>query len=291
MDGIEEITLEANRLRFRGLAAGPAGGRLVLLLHGFPEGAEAWRPQLAALGAAGWRAVAPDLRGYGGTDAPQEQDAYRLDLLVSDVAGLIAALGSPPVDLVGHDWGAIIGWAAAARHSRLLRSWTALSVGHPAALARALADPNGDQRARLDYVRLFRMPGKAEAVLAADGYRRLRAIYRRGPNPEAVPAEVVETYVAGLARPGRLTAALNYYRANPLDEPRVLATMSGRVTVPTTLIWGDSDLAVGRGSAELTAAEVAGPHQLVVVPDAGHWLQFERPAEVTGAILRSLARG
>jgi pimeloyl-ACP methyl ester carboxylesterase len=281
--------LRANGLDFRTLAAGPARGTPVLLLHGFPEGAESWQPQLATLGAAGFRAVAVDLRGYGGTDCPEGEAAYGLAHLVADVRGLVDALGGP-VHLVGHDWGALVGWTFVSRHPEQVRTWSALAVAHPVALiAASREDP--DQQARSRYIDLFRQAGKAETVLAEDGYRRLRAIYRAGPAPEAVPVAVVDCFVAQLGRPGRLTAALSYYRAN----------LSGRawaefpptphpIRTPTLLVWGDQDPALGRTAVDATAAHVAGPYRLAVLEGAGHWLQFERPAEVSRLLLEHAGR-
>jgi pimeloyl-ACP methyl ester carboxylesterase len=273
---MEELRLRANDLSFRCLAAGPPGGPLALLLHGFPEGAESWRLQLEALAAEGLRAVAPDLRGYGGTDCPDGEDAYRIGELVADVAGLIESLGAERCHLAGQDWGALVGWAFVDRHPEIVQSWSALSVGHPAALAQAL-ERDEDQRARSSYIELFRSRGKAEEVLEADDHARLRRMYRFGPDPDAVPADVADSYVRGFARPGRLTAALNYYRVNlGPDAPLSVS----RVATATQLIWGDRDPALGRTGAELTAEFVTGDYRLAVLEGAGHWLQFERPSEV-----------
>ncbi len=250
---IEEHFVGANGLRFRCLTAGPRGGELVLMLHGFPEGAESWTSQLTALAEAGLRACAPDLRGYGGTDCPGDPAEYTMAALVEDVHSLIAALGAERAHLAGHDWGGLLGWVLVSQHPDRVLSWCALSVGHPAALAQARQEDE-DQRRRSAYIGLFRRAGRAEEVLAADGFRRLREMYRLGPNPDAIPAEVIERYVQGFSRPGRLTAALNYYRtALP-----ALAGASGEVTAPTLLLWGDRDPALGRLGVELTPRFVMG---------------------------------
>lgn len=273
---IEEVFVQANGLRFRALAAGPAGGEPILMLHGFPEGAGSWAAQLAGLADLGHRAVAVDLRGFGGTDAPAAEADYAIENLVADVAGLVPALGWSSAHLAGHDWGALLGWVFVSQHPELVRSWTALSAGHPAALAEAVfTDP--DQAARSAYIGLFRERGRAEALLAADGHRRLREILGSGPRPDAMPADVVDGLVAGFARPGRLTAALNYYRA---ALPGLVPAMRP-VTTSTVLAWGDQDPALGRAAAEATAAHVEGPYQLEVLEGAGHWLQAERPEAVT----------
>lgn len=270
----------ANGLRFRTLAAGPQDGEPILLLHGFPEGADSWTPQLETLGAAGMRAVALDLRGYGGSDAPQDPAAYSIGNLVADVTGVLDALGWKSAHLAGHDWGSLLGWSVVSRHPVRIRTWTALSVGHPVAVAEAaFTDP--DQKQRSAYILLLREVGRAEAVLSADGYERLRTMYRMGPDPDAIPAGLIDRYLAGFARPGRLTAALNYYRT-ALPE---LAPSMGPVTVSTRLLWGTADPALGPAGTRATASRVEGPYRLIELDGAGHWLQFERPAEVAAHIL------
>jgi pimeloyl-ACP methyl ester carboxylesterase len=288
---IEKGRLQANGLNFAVLAAGRRDRPVALLLHGFPEGKESWEPQLVALAEAGWRAVAPDLRGYGGTDAPQGVDAYAMPHLVADVEGLISALGEDQVDLIGHDWGSLVGWPFVSRHPGLVRTWTSLSVPNPVALARASGldggpSPDPDQQARSSYIGLLNKVGKAEEVLLEDNAQRLRAMYRFGPDPETIPEDVVDAFVKGFERPGRLTAGLNYYRAN-LKPAAYLAypPCPDPITPSTLLLWGDQDPALGRLAVDQTAGTVEGPYRLMVLEGAGHWLQFERAAEVSAAIV------
>jgi pimeloyl-ACP methyl ester carboxylesterase len=283
---MRELQLTANGLRFRCLADGPEDGPLALLLHGFPEAAESWSAQLPALAGAGYLAVAPDLRGYGGTDCPEGEEAYGMAHLVADVVGLVDALGRERCHLAGHDWGSLVGWSVASHHPERLVTWSALSVGHPQAFADTMRD-DPDQRARSSYIGLFREPGgRAEAILAGDGHRRLRAMYRTAPASEAVPEAQVDAFVRGLARPGRLTAGLNYYRANLSPEARAAFPPAPRpITMPAQLIWGDRDPALGPGPARLTEGYVQGEYRLEVLAGAGHWLQFERPADVSRLLL------
>jgi len=281
---MRELHLTANGLRFRCLADGREDAPLALLLHGFPEGAESWSAQLSELAAAGCLAVAPDLRGYGGTDRPEGEEAYRMTHLVDDVVGLVGALGRERCHLAGHDWGALVGWSVASHRPERLLTWSALSVGHPTAFTDTIRD-NPDQSARSSYVELFLRRGRAEEVLAEDGHRRLRRMYQVGPRPDAIPQEEVETFVRGMARPGRLTAGLNYYRAN-LDGGEAERAMAPEpVRIPSQLIWGDQDPAVGEAPTRLTADHVAGEYRLEVLEGAGHWLQFERPADVSRLLL------
>jgi pimeloyl-ACP methyl ester carboxylesterase len=169
----------------------------------------------------------------------------------------------------------------------MTKTLTALSVPHPAALAAASRDDE-DQQARSRYVGLFLQPEKAERVLAEDDYKRLRFMFTIGPNPDAVPARVIDHFTRSMSRPGRLTAALNYYRAN-LGRGHAWedVTEIGPITMPTALLWGDQDPALGRTAVEATGQHVKGPYRLEVLEGAGHWLQFERPGEVSLALTAS----
>ena len=276
--------VNANGLRFRVMADGPSAGDLVVMLHGFPEGAESWSRQIDAVAKAGGLAVAPDMRGYGLTDAPPNVDDYAMAHLVEDVNALIKAFGRTSAHIAGHDWGAMVAWFFAIAHPEMTSSLTVLSVGHPAALAGALRDP--DQQARSRYIDLFLMEGKAESVLEDEGHHRLRAMLSSG-----IPPAAVEGFVRSLSRPGRLTAGLNYYRANLSREGawHALRTES-KVAAPTVLLWGDADPALGRAQAEDTAHYVTGDFRLEVLEGAGHWLQFERPDEVSRSMTSMLSK-
>jgi len=280
--------VRANGLRFRTMVDGPPDGDMAILLHGFPEGAESWSKQVDALAKAGCLAVAPDLRGYGLSDAPDGVEHYGIGHLVDDVAGIIKAFGRSEAHVAGHDWGAIVAWFFAGRHAEMTKTLSALSVAHPAALAEA-SRVDEDQRARSRYVALFVQEGKAEHVLADEDHRRLRAMFSLGPNPNAVPPPVLDHFVRSLSRPGRLTAALNYYRANLGAGGGAWAALAQevKITTPTVLLWGDEDPALGRRAVEATARHVEGPYRLEILEGAGHWLQFERPAEVSRSLVQA----
>jgi pimeloyl-ACP methyl ester carboxylesterase len=278
--------VRANGLRFRAMVDGPPNGDLFILLHGFPEGAESWSRQLTPLAAAGFLTVALDLRGYGLSDAPEGVDSYRIDHLVEDVRWMIKAFGRPAAHVAGHDWGAIVAWFFAGRYPEMTMTLTALSVPHPAALAAASRDDE-DQQQRSRYVALFLIEGKAEHVLEDEEYRRLRAMFTIGPNPDAVPNKVIDGFVRSLSRPGRLTAALNYYRANLAQAGGAWEALNeiGPIVSPTVLLWGDLDPALGKRAVDETAQHVQGDFRLEVLEGAGHWLQFERPDEVSRALV------
>ncbi|PZS14878.1 MAG: alpha/beta hydrolase [Pseudonocardiales bacterium] len=257
-------TVAANGWAFTGFECGPPDGRTVLLLHGFPQTAASWAPVAARLAEVGLRAVALDQRGYSPDARPLDVADYALVHLVADAVGMIEALGGS-VDLVGHDWGGVVGWQVAARHPGLVRTWTAVSTPNPLALNDVLATDE-QQRARFSYIRDFRQPGRAEAALLADDAAALRAFYGSAVAPERIDADT-----AFFAQPGVLTAALNWYRAMSLHDTDGLA----RVNVATSYVWGSADMAFGRAAAERSAAYVDAPYSFVALESAGHWLPDE----------------
>lgn len=279
---VSQHMVQANGLRFRTIVDGPPEGEMAILLHGFPEGAESWSKQVDALARAGVLAVAPDMRGYGLTDAPPRVEDYAMDRLVEDVAALIAAFGRDGAHVAGHDWGALVAWSFAAAHPEMTKSLTVLSVGHPAAVMQARIDDE-EQREASRYIGLFVQEGKAEQVLAEDGYRRLREMFGNTVGATG------EHFIRSVARPGRLTAGLNYYRANFLPAQAWAARVVDlKVSAPTVLIWGDQDPFLRRLQAEKTAEHMSGEYRLEVLEGAGHWLQFDRPLEVGATLVDAI---
>jgi len=275
---ISRATIAANGFVFDARVAGPERGPLVLLLHGFPQSSLSWEAQLAALGASGYRAVAPDLRGYSPGARPTEVGAYRLDVLTSDVFALADALGAERFHVVGHDWGATIAWNAAMADPARILSLTAVSVPHPVPFAIAFAtDPDQQERSR--YIAFFRQEGVAEQVLLANDAAVLRSIY--GDGPASLNAD---EYVRLLSEPGALTAALSYYRALGLE-----GAGGERVVVPTLYIWSTEDAALGRAAAEATGDWVDAPYTFLVLDGVSHWVPEEAPDALATALLAHLA--
>ncbi len=275
--GAEPLSVTANGLTFSGAQWGPPDGPTVLLLHGFPQTYASWAQVAVRLAEAGLRAVALDQRGYSPGARPVGVEAYALPELVEDVTAMIGALGGV-VDLVGHDWGAVVGWQVAARHPHLVRSWTAVSTPNPLALNEVLA-ADAEQRARFGYIATFREAGKAEAVLLANDAAALRAVYGGAVSPERAAHDV-----AVLQQPGVLTLALNWYRAmSPTDSDGV-----PRIAVPTSYVWGSEDIAFGRAAAERTGAYVDAPYTFVPLEGASHWLPDEAADTLTDVICRQV---
>jgi pimeloyl-ACP methyl ester carboxylesterase len=257
---------------------GPPDGRPVLLLHGFPQTSLSWAAVTPLLSRAGLRTYAPDQLGYSPGARPDEVAAYSTPNLAQVTADLMTALDLPVADVVGHDWGANVAWALAGWHPDRVRSLTAVSVPHPAAYTVAYrTDP--EQKERSGYIRLFWQPGKAEEVLLEEDGRRLRRMLAGGEGETGIPAEAIDQYVAVLSAPGALTAALNWYRAMSSAD-RV-----DPVAVPTTYVWSDGDVAIGRTAAEACANYVTGDYRFVELPGITHWIPEQAPEQLAAAIL------
>jgi pimeloyl-ACP methyl ester carboxylesterase len=256
---------------------GPEGGAPVLLLHGFPQHSGEWDGVLPALHTAGLRTYALDQRGYSAGARPEAVEDYRLAECVADAVAVLDALGVDAAHVVGHDWGSLVAWHLAARHPDRVRTLTAVSVPHPAAMAYALAT-DADQRERSAYIGLFRQAGTAERVLLDEDARALRQLLT------GVGAERVDAYAEPMLVPGALTAALNWYRALSSAD-----SVAEPVTLPTTFVWSDGDVAIGRTAADACAAQVSGDYRLVVLPGVTHWIPDEAPAALAQAVLDRVA--
>ncbi|MGK5170546.1 alpha/beta fold hydrolase [Geodermatophilus sp. CPCC 205761] len=271
------LRVDVGDLTFDVRADGPDDGRPALLLHGFPETSLSWAAVTPRLTEAGLRTYAVDQLGYSPGARPAEVGAYALPNLAQVTADLMTAMDVPRADLVGHDWGANVAWALAAWHPDRVRSLTAVSVPHPTAFTAAWrSDP--EQQERSAYIRLFWQEDKAEEVLLADGARRLRRMFGGD-----VPAEAVDEYVAVLSAPGALTAALNWYRAMSSGAP------VEHVAVPTTFVWSDADVAIGRTAADGCAGCVTGDYRFVELPEVSHWIPEQAPDALAAAILDRVA--
>jgi pimeloyl-ACP methyl ester carboxylesterase len=277
------MQVDVGDLTFQVRTEGPADGAPILLLHGFPETSLSWTAVMPLLATAGLRIYAPDQLGYSPGARPGEVDAYAMPNLAQVTADLMTALDLPTAHIVGHDWGANVAWTLGAWHPDRVRTLTAVSVPHPAAYTAAFrADP--EQKERSAYIRLFWQEGKAEEVLLADGARRLRRML--GTEAETgIPAEAVDEYVAVLSAPGALTAALNWYRAMS-SGPRV-----DPVGVPTTYVWSDGDVAIGRTAAEACGDFVTGDYRFVELPGVTHWIPEQAPGQLATEILARITAG
>jgi pimeloyl-ACP methyl ester carboxylesterase len=286
----ETLALTANGIRFNALAAGPADGPLVLFLHGFPELARSWRHQLPALGAAGYRAVAPDMRGYGGTEM---RGPYDVGTLVRDVTGLIAALGRERAVVVGHDWGGAVAWSAAAVAPEIVERLVAVNCPPASALADAIRHSRS-QRRKSRYIFLFQIPWLPERRMAKNGAAVVaRALVGGSHRRDVWPQDELDAYRAAFARPGRAKAAIDWYRASfRRSLRRRRGGPSRRVSAPTLILWGVEDRFLERAlvSPEVLRRVLADGNvpEVIYIEDAGHFLQNEVPERVNEELLRWL---
>ena len=263
-------------------------GPLVVLLHGFPNFWYLWRRQMTPLVAAGFRVVAPDLRGYNASSKPRGVAAYRVDTLAGDVRAVIEALGSRDAVVVGHDWGGVVAWRLAQRYPELVRRLVVLNAPHPGALARELRTPG--QLARSSYALFFQLPLVPELVLRALDFAALERVLRHEPvRPGAFDDEDLRRHKASWRVPGALRAALGYYRAAGRRSPRKPLIADRRVTCPTLLLWGDRDRFLRRELTEGLERWVPGI-EVVRIAASGHWPMADVP-DLVNERLASFAAG
>jgi pimeloyl-ACP methyl ester carboxylesterase len=267
-------------LTFDVLDSGPADGEPVVLLHGFPQDRTAWDRVAPALHRHGLRTLAPDQRGYSPMARPRGRGAYRLRETTADVLALLDAAGLRSAHVVGHDWGGIVAWALGAWHPDRVRTLTALSVPHPAAMAKAVM--TSDQGLRSYYMALFQLPLLPERLLLAGAGAALRRMLHHG----GLRDEAVAHYTARMREPGALSAALGWYRALPWSGRDLVGT----VRVPTLHVWSTGDAFLGRAATEATSRFVDAPYRLEVLDDVTHWipeLAPERVAELVAGHVRT----
>jgi pimeloyl-ACP methyl ester carboxylesterase len=254
-------------------------GAPVMLLHGWPDSHRLWRHQVAALTAAGYRVIVPDLRGFGDSDKPTDLEAYALPHHLADVQAIADQLGIERFTLVGHDWGAAIAWAFASLVPDRLDKLVAISVGHPT----AFRDADFEQRRRSWYMLLFTHP-IAEQVFPRDDWQQLHAF---GACPD------FEQYVKDLSRPGALTASLAIYRANVPPEALFLGEplQIPPVAVPTLGVWSSGDMALTESQMTRSSQYVSGPWRYRRIEGCGHWIPVEAAERLNPLLVDFLAGG
>jgi pimeloyl-ACP methyl ester carboxylesterase len=277
------VRISANGMTFRARIAGfdsIPDKPTVILLHGFPVTSAMWIELIEPLARAGFQVVAFDQRGYSPEARPANLDAYDVDKLTDDVMAVADAVGASQFHLVGHDWGAAVGWSTVLTYPERVLSWTGLSIAHPAAFSQALEnDP--DQQSRSGYFALFRTPWLSESIFSFNNFSLLRGLYQTMLRDQA------DEYLAVFSEPKALTAALNWYRAMGTG-PGNLDEINTDVHTPTLFIWGNQDAAVGRSAIDAMAAYMKGPYRSVET-NAGHWLLTDEPQRVIDEVLRHIS--
>lgn len=269
--------IEVNDLQLHVLDEGD--GTPVLLLHGFPDSAALWRNQIPALVGAGFRAIAPDLRGFGESERPPEREAYEILNVLSDLAGLLDALGAPRAHVVGHDWGAAVAWSLASFMPDRVDQLVAMSVGHMSAFANAPIE----QREKSWYMLLFQFEQVAEEKLRRNGWEFFREWTRNHPE--------CDNWIRDLERPGALTASLNWYRANTTAESLFAEPPElPKVAADTLGLWSTRDAYLTEWQMVESRAFVGGSWRYERVDGASHWMQLDRPEIVNRLLLAFLRK-
>jgi pimeloyl-ACP methyl ester carboxylesterase len=273
---LEQSYIATNGIRLHVVQAGPKSGVPVIMLHGFPETWRCWIRQLPAFIDAGFRVIVPDQRGYNLSDKPQGIRKYRVDELVKDIHGLIDALEYEKVNLVGHDWGAIVSWNVAHRHADRLQRLGILNAPHPRVTRRFLLR-DLDQIRRSWYVMFFQLPWLPEAWMRAGNWRGAVRTLRGSGLVHTFTNEDIEKYKEAWSQPGAMTAMINWYRAAVQDPFQGPAEM--RIRVPTLLMWGMKDFALTHRMARPSLDHVD-EGKLIFFPEATHWVQRDAAEEV-----------
>jgi len=288
LNAAETIRVAANGINFEVLTLGH-GDRLAICLHGFPEHACCWRFQMQALANLGFRVWAPNLRGYGGTDSPPEITAYLLEVLVEDVAALIRTSGAKETLVIAHDWGGELAWNLAMWRPALVQRLLILNAPHPACFTRELKHPV--QLLRSWYMLFFQLPVFPEWLLGVAAGKAIPYLIRNTcSNPSCFTEDVLEAYRQNAARPGGLTAMINWYRA--LFDHRPMWRLHRevpKIEAPTLFIWGESD-------RFLSTRTIVGIENYVsnltlrVLPGVSHWVQ-EEAADTVNTMLEAWLTG
>jgi len=276
----ERALLPGHGIRLHTVLAGPEGGPLVVLLHGFPECWYSWRHQIPALAGAGYRVAVPDQRGYNLSDKPSDVASYQIDLLTADVLALIRALGRERAVIVGHDWGGAVAWRLAIDYPEAVDRLVVMNAPHPVAMARALKS-DWDQRFRSWYMLFFQVPWLPEALLTLSPMASARLFFRRvAVHRDACSDADLAVMAAAMDQPQAMRSMLHWYRASFRYKP---AKRMRPIEAPTLLIWAENDVALGK-QLSYGLEKWVPDLELHYIPDCGHWVQNEAPDEVNGCM-------
>ena len=256
-------------------------GPLIVLLHGFPEFWFGWRLQIAPLAAAGFRVVAPDLRGYNLSSRPDGVEAYTADRLAEDIVGLIRERGAESALLVGHDWGGTVAWTMAMNNPEVVDRLAILNAAHPRRLQQGLHHPN--QLRKSWYFFFFAIPGLPEEVVHSRNWHFFRHFLQDARPPYT--DEEIERYVEAWSQPGAATGMINYYRASVRQSPKKAEAELRPISAPTLVIWGEDDQYLGPDLAEPDHDDVPNLDRVERLAGASHWVHHDEAEGVNQLLI------
>lgn len=281
---IEHHLVKVNGVTLHVVTAGPKEGEPVILLHGFPEFWYGWKNQIPALAAAGYRVIVPDQRGYNQSDKPKGLDHYTIEQLTGDVVALMESFGYSSVNLIGHDWGAMVSWGVGIYHPNRVRKLGILNVPHPKVFENTL---RRDVRQMLKswYVLAIQIPVLPERMLSANDFQGMSKALKDSGKPSSFSDADIEKYKEAWRHEGALTSMMNWYRAyvrKPVRRPD-----NARLPMPTLMIWGKNDIALSETMAQ-PSIEMCDDGKLVMIDDATHWVQHDAAERVNQLLLEFL---
>jgi pimeloyl-ACP methyl ester carboxylesterase len=280
----ESTYLPGDGIQLHTVLAGPEEGPLAVLLHGFPECWYSWRKQIPVLAQAGYRVLAPDLRGYNLSDKPTGVQSYKIDHLTGDILALIRALGRERATIVAHDWGGAVAWRLAIDYPEAVEQLVVMNAPHPVAFAKALAS-DWSQRFRSWYMFFFQLPWLPENLLTLSPRATARLFFQRtAVRTDAFSSADLETMAAALAQSGAMKAMIHWYRAALRYRP---AQRTRPIEAPTLLIWAEDDIALGKPLTHGLDRWVP-ELQVRYIPHCGHWAQNEAPEAVNEQMITFL---
>lgn len=269
--------IRTGELEFDCRVSGDEENELIIFLHGFPETSHMWINLMEKLSTLGYFCVAPDMRGYSKNACPKGVKNYTIKKLCDDILNIADSFNANKFHLIGHDWGAVIGWNVVYQNPDRVISWTALSVPHPRGFTKAIK-MDKEQRKKSRYIGWFQFPLIPEIMFRKNNFEKFRRLWKNSSPEEQ------EEYLSVFKRKRTLTAALNYYRAlGRRKKPQI-----GNITRPTLFIWGKKDLAIGRVAAENNHKYMQGDYTFLEL-EGGHWLMQTNFSEVEKAVLEHLA--
>ena len=277
MTEIRNVNID--ELEFECRVSGNEKDELVVLLHGFPETSFMWKKLMPELASLGFYCIAPNMRGYSKYACPKGKSAYTIKKISQDILDITKSLGKDKFHLIGHDWGAAIGWNIAYKGQDKILSWSALSVPHNSAFGKAIK-LDKDQKKRSRYIAWFLIPFLPEIMVRKNDFARFRRLWKHSSTEE------VNDYLSVFRRKQSLTGALNYYRAN---IGRSKNERIGEIRVPTLFIWGKNDMAIGAFAAESNHKYMKGDYTFLEL-DGGHWLIQSNYSDVKTAIIEHLSK-
>ncbi len=293
MIAYDHQTILTNGVRLHVVLAGPADGKPVILLHGFPEFWYGWHNQINFLAEHGYRVIVPDQRGYNLSEKPTGIEAYDLSVLAKDVTGLMDALGYEQTYLVGHDWGAAVSWWTATLYPERIKKMAILNVPYPTLMGKAYQSGNLAQLFKSWYIFFFQIPKLPDAMLGAMNARGIEQVLVSSSKRNSFSEEDLVEYRRAWAQPGAITAMLNWYRAAgrsfmALRPPKDAAQQPApRVLVPTLILWGERDVALDKSLAQ-PSLDICEDGRVVFFPKATHWVQHDEADAVNAHLIEHL---